>query len=210
MTPAQRITGALRRIPSWLVYIVGGAIPFYYLYLGLSGQLGVEPINQLERMVGELALQALIVVLAITPLRRWTGINLVTHRRAIGLLAFFYVFCHLLVWLFLDVRDLGRVWDDILRRPYITIGMIAFVLLIPVALTSNNRSIRRLGPRRWRMLHWLTYPICILGAVHYVMVARTWAVEPLLYLAVILALLATRLPRPSLPDLGKRRRRETG
>ncbi|CAM4216312.1 protein-methionine-sulfoxide reductase heme-binding subunit MsrQ [Palleronia rufa] len=194
MTRTQRVNAALRQVPSWAVYGLGALIPVYYLYLGLTGGLGVEPVNALERALGDLAIKALVVVLAVTPVRRWTGISLVMHRRALGLLAFFYVVCHLLVWALLDVQDFGRVWADIVKRPYISIGMIAFVLLLPVAATSNNLSIRKLGPVRWRRVHMLTYAIGVLGAAHYIMVQKTWEAEPLIYLAVILGLVATRLP----------------
>ena len=194
MTRTQRVNAALRQVPSWAVYGLGALIPVYYLYLGLTGGLGVEPVNALERALGDLAIKALVVVLAVTPVRRWTGVSLVMHRRALGLLACFYVVCHLLVWALLDVQDFGRVWADIVKRPYISIGMIAFVLLLPVAATSNNLSIRKLGPVRWRRVHMLTYAIGVLGAAHYIMVQKTWEAEPLIYLAVILGLVATRLP----------------
>ncbi|WP_375260424.1 protein-methionine-sulfoxide reductase heme-binding subunit MsrQ [Palleronia sp.] len=194
MSPVQRANAVIRRIPGWAVYLVGGVLPFWYLYLALTGGLGVEPVNALERAIGKLAMKALVIVLAITPLRRWTGVNLIPYRRAIGLIAFFYVFCHLLVWAVLDVQDPGRIWSDIVKRPYITIGMVAFVLLLPVAITSNNWAIRRLGPLRWRRLHMLTYVICALGAAHYVMVQKVWEVEPLIYLVIVLGLLAVRIP----------------
>ena len=194
MTRSQRVNVALRKVPSWLVYLVGAVIPLWYLWLAISGQMGVEPINTLERALGDLAIQALIVVLAVTPLRKWTGVSLIMHRRALGLIAFYYVVCHLLVWVLLDVQDLSRAWADIVKRPYITIGMVAFVLLIPVAITSNDRAIRKMGPVRWRRLHMLTYVICVLAAAHYVMVQKVWEIEPLVYTAIILALLATRIP----------------
>lgn len=194
MRRTQRVNAAIRKIPSWAVYLVGALLPLWYFYLALTGGLGVEPVNGLELALGDLAMKALVIVLAITPLRKWTGLNLVPHRRAIGLIAFFYVLCHLLTWAVLDVQDPARIWADIVKRPYITIGMVAFVLLLPVAITSNNASIRRLGPTRWRRLHMLTYVICALGAVHYVMVQKVWEIEPLVYSAIVLALLATRLP----------------
>ena len=194
MTTAQRVNVALRKVPSWVVYLIGAVIPFYYLYLALTGAMGVEPVNSLERALGELAMQARVGVLAVTPLRKLTGVSLIMHRRALGLLAFFYVACHLLVWGVLDVQDPARMWSDIVKRPYITIGMVGFVLLLPVAATSNNFSVRRMGPMRWRRLHMLTYVICVSGAVHYVMVQKVWEIEPLIYLALVLALLAYRIP----------------
>ena len=174
-------------------YVIGALPAPWLVWLGATGGLGVEPIKALEHELGELALQLLIVGLAISPLRRWTGVNLIRFRRAIGLLCFYYVTCHLAVWLFLDVQIPQQIWADIVKRPYVTIGMAGFVLLIPLALTSNNRSVRALGPT-WRRLHRLVYPAAILGGAHYVMLAKGFQVEPLLYLAVIVFLLALRLP----------------
>ena len=196
MTFAQRINVVLSRVPAWPLYIAGVLPPAWFLWLGLTGGLGVEPINELEHRLGELALQTFIVTLAVTPLREWLGLNLVRYRRALGLLTFFYVFLHLLVWLVLDVRIPGQIWADILKRPYITIGMLAFVLLIPLAATSNNLSIRKLGPKRWKQLHRLGYVAAILGAVHFVMVAKGFQIEPLVYLGIVAGLLAARVRRP--------------
>lgn len=189
----QRINTVVRRVPPLAIYIVGALPAFWFLYLGLTGGLGVEPIKALEHELGRFGLKIFIVVLAVTPLRSFTGINLFRIRRALGLLVFYYIVLHLLVWLFLDVQIWSQIWGDILKRPYITIGMAAFVLLIPVALTSNNWSVRTLGARRWRVLHRLTYAAAILGGVHHVMVAKTWQIEPMVYLGLILILLALRL-----------------
>ncbi|ATF19764.1 protein-methionine-sulfoxide reductase heme-binding subunit MsrQ [Phaeobacter gallaeciensis] len=189
----QRINTLLRAVPVWLVYVAGVLPAGVLFYQGLSGALGAEPIKALEHEYGELALQLLVATLAITPLRRLLGLNLMRFRRAIGLLCFFYVSCHLLVWLLLDVQLLGQILADILKRPYITIGMAGFMLMLPLALTSNGISVRRLGAR-WRPLHRLTYPAAVLGALHYVMLAKGFQLEPLIYMAVILLLLALRLP----------------
>jgi len=128
----------------------------------------------------------------VTPLRRFTGISLIRFRRLLGLLAFYYISMHLLVWLVLDIQDPARIWADIVKRPYITVGMIGFLLLVPLALTSNNASIRKLGVR-WRQLHMLVYPAVILGAVHFVMLRKGWQIEPLVYLGLFVAVLALRL-----------------
>jgi sulfoxide reductase heme-binding subunit YedZ len=196
MTFAQRVNVALSKLPAWPLYILGALPPFWFLYLGLTGGLGFEPIKELEHRIGELALQMLIAVLAVTPLRQWTGINLVKFRRALGLLTFYYVTCHLAVWFFLDVKILSEIWADILKRPYITVGMLAFTLMLPLALTSNNWSIRRLGPKSWRRLHQLTYAAGILGAVHFVMLVKGFQIEPLIYLGIVAALLAARMKMP--------------
>ncbi len=193
MTDVQQINGALRRVPAWAIYIVGALPAFWFLYLGLTGGLGVEPIRALEQELGLFGLKLFLAVLAVTPLRKLTGISLLRFRRALGLLVFYYITLHLLVWLFLDVQIWSQIWGDILKRPYITIGMAGFVLLIPLALTSNNWAVRRLGAMRWRIWHRLTYPAAALGGLHYVMVAKTWQIEPMLYLGAILVLLAMRI-----------------
>lgn len=191
---AQRVNGWVRRVPAWPLYAGGFAWIAWLFWRGATDFTLVEPIDWLERSYGLTALQLLVATLAVTPLRRFLGVNLLKFRRALGLLVFFFVLAHFLVWAVLDVQALSAVWADILKRPYVTIGMAAFALLIPLALTSNDQSLRRLGGAGWRRLHWLTYPIAVLGAVHYVWLARGFAIEPLVYLGLILALLATRLP----------------
>lgn len=190
---AEQVNTAVRRIPVWLVYTLGLLPAPWFLYLGLTGGLGVEPIKALEHELGLLALQIMVAGLCITPLRRFAGLNLLRFRRALGILCFTYVALHLLVWLVLDVQSLARVWADIVKRPYITIGMSAFVLMIPLALTSNDLSVRKLGPL-WRRLHKLTYVVVPLGAIHFVMLRKGFQLEPLAYLLAIALLLMLRLP----------------
>ncbi|GAA4227914.1 sulfoxide reductase heme-binding subunit YedZ [Sagittula marina] len=193
----QALNAYVRRVPTWMVYL-GLALPApWLLYLGLTGGLGVEPIKALEHELGKWALWLLIAGLAITPLRKHAGINLLKFRRAIGLMAFYYVALHLLVWLVLDVQQPSQIWADIVKRPYITVGMGAFVLMIPLAITSSNRAIRALGSR-WRQLHKVTYAVALLGALHFVMLVKGFQIEPILYMALIASLLALRLPRRGL------------
>ncbi|RMD94941.1 MAG: protein-methionine-sulfoxide reductase heme-binding subunit MsrQ [Alphaproteobacteria bacterium] len=188
------LNAAIRRVPPWLLYVLAPLPAVWWLWLGLHGGLGAEPIRALERLLGEFALQLLVVVLAITPLRRWLGLNLLRLRRAIALVAFFYVCLHLLVWLVLDMNLLwGQILGDIAKRPYITLGMTAFALMVPLALTSNDRAVRRLGAAAWRRLHRLTYPAVVLAGLHYVLVVKGWQLQPLVYLGAILLLLALRL-----------------
>jgi len=189
---ADRINALARRVPVWSVWLILLVPAVWTFWLGLTGGLGAEPIKALERELGEVALQLLVLGLCITPLRRFLGLNLIRFRRAIGLLAFTYVGLHLLVWLVLDVQIPAQIWADIVKRPYVTVGFTAFLLMIPLALTSNDRSLRRLGPR-WRQLHKLTYGVVVLGAVHFIWLSKGFQIEPLIYLAVILALLALRL-----------------
>ena len=182
-----------RKVPTWLVYVLYALpIPFFF-YLAQTGGLGVEPINALEREMGEITLQLLIIGLAITPARKYLGLNLLKFRRTIGVMAFVYVVVHLGIWVLLDMSlRWEQMWGDIWKRPYITIGMVAFLAMIPLAVTSNNWSVRKLGAASWRKIHKLVYPIAVLGAVHFIMVQKVWEVEPLIYLTVILALLALR------------------
>lgn len=189
----DRLNAALRAVPTWSLYLLGALYPLWLLYLGIAGGLGPDPVKALEHELGLRALQLVILGLAVTPLRRFLGLNLIRFRRAIGILSFAYVALHLLVWLVLDVQSVSQILTDIAKRPYITIGMVSFVLLLPLALTSNNASVKRLG-RKWKRLHLLTYPAVVLGGLHYVMLAKGFQLEPLIYLSVVLALLATRLP----------------
>ncbi|REC56157.1 protein-methionine-sulfoxide reductase heme-binding subunit MsrQ [Rhodosalinus sediminis] len=196
MPAAQAISAAARRVPLWLVWSAGLAPVPWLIWQAATGGLGVEPLEALEHRLGELGLQLLIASLAVTPLRRHLGVNLMRFRRALGLLAFTYVALHLAVWLALDVQTLARAGEDILKRPYITVGMAAFVLLLPLAATSTDRAVRRLGAR-WRQLHRLAYPAAVLGGLHYVLLAKGLQLAPLAYLAAILALLAARLRWPA-------------
>lgn len=190
----QRMNAGLKRFPTWTLYIVGPAPLFWLYYLGLTNQLGADPVKVIEHRLGLIGLQLIIAGLMVTPLRRFAGLNLIKFRRAIGLLAFFYIGGHFLTWLALDIQFFwAEIWTDILKRPYITIGMTGFALMVPLAMTSNNASIKRLGSARWKMLHKLTYLAAIAGALHYVWLVKGWQIEPLIYLAVILALLATRV-----------------
>ena len=190
----DRLNTIARRVPTWVVYIVGLMPVPWFLFQAQTGGLGAEPIKALEKELGLLALQLLVAGLAITPARRYLRLNLIKFRRALGLLAFIYVALHLLVWLVLDVGILSQIWADILKRPYITIGMAGFACLLPLAATSNSYSIRKLGAK-WRKLHRLTYLAVVLGAVHFIWLVKGFQIEPLLYMAAILALLALRLTK---------------
>ena len=192
MNVAAIINRPVRILPAWLIYGLSLAYALWLFWLGLNNQLGANPVEALEHAYGEAALYLLVAVLAVTPLRRLTGVNLLKFRRALGLSCFFFVTAHLMVWAVLDIQALDRVWADIVKRPYITVGMAAFVLMIPLALTSNNRSVRRLGDA-WRKLHQLTYLAAILGAVHYVMLVKGWQFRPLVFLGIIILLLLIRL-----------------
>lgn len=191
------INTTLRRVPPVTIYIVGAAWAGWLFWQAATGSIGVDPVNTLEREYGELALKLLVAGLAVTPLRKWTGINLIRFRRAIGVTCFFFVLAHFTVWALLDVQSLARVWADIVKRPYITIGMGAFLMLIPLAITSNNLAVRRMGAAGWKRLHKLTYPAAILGALHYIWLVKGWPLEPFVYLGIILILLLARIKWPT-------------
>lgn len=191
---ARAVNGILRRVPPFVIYLGGAAWGGWLFWLAATGGLGVDPVNALEREYGDIAIKLIVAGLAVTPLRRWAGINLLRFRRAIGVTCFFFVLAHFLVWALLDIGALGAIWADIVKRPYVTVGMLSFVLLIPLAMTSNNLSLRRMGAVAWRRLHKLTYPAAVLGAVHYLWIAKVIAIEPLVYLGLILGLLVLRLP----------------
>ncbi|MBV7380305.1 protein-methionine-sulfoxide reductase heme-binding subunit MsrQ [Maritimibacter dapengensis] len=194
MTPvAQTINGWTRKVPAWPLYILAVIPPALLFYKGVVGTLGIDPVKEMEHQIGLYGLQVLIATMCVTPLRRFTGINLIKYRRALGLITFFYITCHLSVWLFLDVQIWSQIWADIVKRPYITIGMGAFILMIPLAVTSNNWSIRKLR-KNWTKLHKLIYPAVLLGGIHFLLLRKGIQLEPLIYLTIIVVLLVLRLP----------------
>lgn len=147
-------------------------------------------------MLGLWALRFLILTLMVTPIRDLTGIAFLRYRRALGLLAFYYALMHFATYMVLDQGlNISAIITDIVRRPFITIGMISLVLLVPLALTSNNWSIRKLG-RRWNSLHRLVYVAIAGGAIHFIMSVKSWPAEPVIYAGIVSALLLWRLVRP--------------
>lgn len=200
----------LRKVPVWLVYLAG-SIPALIMAYGVAqlyagkpyAGLGADPLASLEHQTGIWALRFLIAALVVTPLMRITRISLIRFRRAIGLLGFYYAVAHLSVWVWLDHQFAwGALWQEIVKRPYITIGMLAFVILVPLAVTSNNLAVRRLQAATWKRIHWWAYVATALGAVHFVLVVKAWPPEPLIYAGIVAVLLGWRVMRP----MKKRRR----
>ncbi|MGB8813981.1 MAG: protein-methionine-sulfoxide reductase heme-binding subunit MsrQ [Paracoccaceae bacterium] len=189
-----QINGALRRVPAWVVYVLGLLPVAWLVWQALGGGLGVDPVKAIEHQLGELALQMLLAGLCVTPLRRFTGVTLLKFRRAIGLVAFGYVSLHLATWVLLDLQlRWAEIGADLWKRPYIIIGMLGFVAMVPLAVTSNSASIRRMGAAAWQKLHRLTYLAAFAGALHYIVLVKAWPIEPILYFAATLALLALRV-----------------
>jgi methionine sulfoxide reductase heme-binding subunit len=172
--------------------------PAALLALGAFGifglSLGADPVNRLLHSCGKTALNLLLITLLVTPVRRLTGFtHLLRLRRMLGLFAFFYVVCHFFVYFVLDqVLDLHAVVQDVAKRPYITIGFTGLLLLIPLAITSTQKMMRRLG-RRWQKLHQLIYVVAILGVWHYYWQVKRDVREPLLYIFMLSVLLGYRI-----------------
>jgi sulfoxide reductase heme-binding subunit YedZ len=171
-------------------------VPLAFLvYRALTNDLGANPIETINRYTGDWVLRFLLITLAVTPLRRLTGWNgLLRYRRMLGLFAFFYACVHFLSWAWLDQYFvLADIVQDVAKRPYITVGFASFLMLIPLALTSTNAMIRRLGAKRWQQLHRLVYLIGIGGVVHFLWLVKSDIREPLVYGAVLALLLGFRL-----------------
>lgn len=172
------------------------------LYDGLTGNLGANPIEAVTRFTGSWALIFLLLTLSVTPLRRISGWNgLIKYRRMLGLFAFFYVVLHFLTYVVLDhFFDFARIVQDIIKRPYVTVGFTSFVLLIPLAVTSTAAMIRRLG-KRWQQLHRLVYIAAIGGVIHFYWLVKADIRRPLQYGAVLALLLGYRLLAKWIPFL---------
>lgn len=187
----QQINSRIRQVPHWALYLLG-AVPVVWLYVqGFQNALGPDPVDVIEHRLGLWALWLLIAGLCISPIQRNSSLRLLKLRRPIGVLAFMYVLVHFLTWLVLDVQIPSQIWADIVKRPYVTVGMVAMLLLLPLALTSNDWSIRKLGGN-WRRVHWLVYPAVVLAAVHMILQAKGFQLEPLIYLVVVVALVGLR------------------
>jgi len=171
-------------------------LPLTYYGWGLwQDTLGANPIEAFTRGLGDWALRLLLVTLAITPLRRLTGWTwLMRLRRMLGLFVFFYACLHLVTYLWLDqFFDWLAIGKDIVKRPFITAGMIAFVLLVPLAATSSNGMIRRLGGRRWQRLHRLIYPLAMVAVLHFTWMVKVDVTQPAIYGAILALLLGLRI-----------------
>lgn len=186
-----------RRVAKPLVFAAALG-PFVWLVYGVfAGELGANPVETITNTTGIWTLRLLVITLAITPLRWATGWNqVIQFRRMIGLFAFFYGSLHFLTYFILDHSLMfSGVWEDVVKRPYITAGFTAFVLMIPLAVTSTQGWIRRLGGRRWSLLHKLVYVSAALGVLHYWWKVKLDVTDPALYAGLVAALLAVRVWR---------------
>ena len=186
------INATLRRIPTWMIYFLG-VIPF--LIVVIPGLRAIDPVRAIEWGLGLWAVRLLIAALFVTPLR-WVGLNLLRFRRQLGLVAFAYVVLHFTAWLTIDMGlRWGQIIPDLYKRWYILIGMTSLILLIPLAITSNNASIRKLGAKNWNRLHKVAYLATGLAMVHFLMVGKVYTTEVLVYAGLLVVLLAVRVVR---------------
>ncbi len=167
------------------IWIVGNA---------LYGDLGANPVETVTHQTGDWALRLLLLTLLLTPLKNWTGnAQFIRFRRMAGLFVYFYATAHFLIWFLADHNlDFSSMFEDVIKRPYITLGFIAFVLLTPLALTSNRYMIRKLG-RNWKRLHKLVYLIALLVVAHYLWLVKADLLQPVLYAIAAVVLLLQRL-----------------
>jgi sulfoxide reductase heme-binding subunit YedZ len=179
-------------------------VPFVYLAWPIVAfvawhaeptQLGANPVEYVQHFTGDWTLRFLLITLSVTPLRKILNLpDLIRFRRMLGLFAFFYVCLHFLTYIWPDQGfDLHGMWRDVAKRPFITVGFLAFVLLIPLALTSTKGWIRRLGGKRWQNLHRLIYVSALCGVLHYYWLVKSDHRLPLLYGAILAVLLLYRL-----------------
>ncbi|MGB2668591.1 MAG: protein-methionine-sulfoxide reductase heme-binding subunit MsrQ [Candidatus Acidiferrum sp.] len=180
--------------------------PLAYLgWRAYRGELTANPVEFIQHLTGDWTLRFLLITLSVTPLRRILNLpDLIRFRRMLGLFAFFYVCLHFLTYIGPDQSfDLAGMWKDVAKRPFITVGFLGFVLLIPLALTSTKGWIRRLGGKRWQALHRLIYLSALCGVVHYYWLVKSDHRLPLLYGAILVVMLGYRLgnsllkPRPA-------------
>lgn len=179
-----------------LLIFINALVPLALLgFDWLNGNLGANPVEFFLRTTGVLTLIFLFVTLAVTPLRKIFGWNeLIKFRRMLGLYAFFYAFLHLITYGVFDKSfDISAIIEDVWQRPFIAVGMLAFFLLVPLAVTSTNGMIKRLGGKNWQKLHRLTYPIAILGVIHFWMIVKSDVFYPALFVILLAILLGYRI-----------------
>ena len=170
---------------------------FLWVLQFLTGNLGVNPIERLMDEFGLMALRLIILTLMITTLANIKFLkSIVVLRRMIGLFAFYYVTLHFSTYIILDhFLDINFIFKDIVKRPFITFGFISFLCLIPLALTSTNQMVKRLGFKVWKKIHYLIYPAVILSSFHFYMLVRADKTEPMIYMGIIVLLLLQRIAK---------------
>ena len=178
-----------------LIFILLLTPSILWSYQFILGNLGVNPIEKLMDQLGEMALRLIITTLIISSLSDFKILrSLVEYRRMIGLFAFYYVCLHFLSYIILDhFFNLGFIIKDIIKRPFITFGFLSFIALIPLAATSTKATIKKLGHKTWKRIHYLIYPAAILSSFHFFMLVRANKIEPAIYIGIIFILLSYRI-----------------
>jgi len=186
----------LEFLPIWLVYFIG-FLPFiFFLILTILDDIGPDPLLVLEHKSGIWSLNFLIFALSISFLDNFINLKLVKFRRCIGLLAFYYASFHFLLYLILDKGlNLTFVYNDIIKRPYIFFGFLAFLCFFPLVLTSNNFSKKILGMKLWLKIHTLIYVISIFSIIHYILLVKSWPIQPLILSFLVLSLIIFKLKK---------------
>jgi len=200
----MRLKRFLQKAPVFLACLA----PVTWLaWAAVHARLGANPISEITKETGTWTLRFVVLTLAITPIRRLAGWNaLVRYRRMLGLFAFFYGTLHFLTYVWLDqFFDTASITKDVIKRPFITVGLTAFVLMVPLAPASTTGWIRRLGGKRWQALHRLVYATAVLGVVHYWWLVKADISRPLAYGALVATLLAARLVFRVKPKASPRR-----
>ena len=185
----------VRRALKPAVFLASLGPAIWLVVCGFQGELGVNPVETVTNDTGIWTLRFIVLTLAVTPVRWLTGWNPVAlFRRMLGLFAFFYGTLHFLTYFILDHSlELAGVWDDVVKRPYITAGFTAFILMVPLALTSTHGWIRRLGGHRWNRLHQLVYITGIGAVLHYLWKVKLDTTNPFIYIAIVGVLLGARV-----------------
>ena len=191
----------------WALYVVGLIPAAWQFYLGATGNLGADPVKTFELFLGLWAIRFLLLTLAVTPARDLFGWNYLRYRRALGLLCFYYVLMHFAVYMILDqALIIPAVVDDVIKRPFIMFGMAGLVMLLALALTSNNLSIKRLG-KKWIWLHRLVYIIAACGALHFALSTKVLSLEQYIYVGLLIAMILYRSYRPIMMEKRRAARR---
>ena len=179
------------KIPIFFLSLLPILIIFYQI---IFNQLGPEPVKEITHVTGNWTLRFIIITLAMTPLQKFTKLNFwITYRRMFGLFIFFYASAHMMTYVGIDYRfDWSSIGDDIVKKKFIFAGFLAWLLLVPLALTSSKRMIRLLRDK-WKKLHKLIYIISLLGIIHYLWLVKVVTIEPLIYLIIIVILLTLRV-----------------
>lgn len=195
-SPSLRLPKRWQSAAVWALYVIGVSPAAWQFYLGATGRLGADPVKTFEHFLGDWAIRFLILTLLVTPVRDLTGLSFMRYRRALGLLCFYYVLMHFVVYVLLDqALHLAAVVDDALKRPFIMFGIAGLVILAALAATSNNFSIRRLG-KKWIWLHRLVYIVAALGSLHFALSTKVLSMEQFIDIGLLIVMILYRFYRP--------------